>query len=158
MVRFPSHTRIFHSIWLYRAIRFIVAGIFIWAGTFKLLEPDNFAVIIDEFNLLPTRYVWPFAYMLPIIEIVSGIGLVFDLRGCLTAITGMMLLFTGVIIYGIWMGIDVDCGCFGMYDPETSLYGKLKPALLRDIVILLVITYIYYYRWLVKRPQKLHLK
>lgn len=158
MTRITSLTHIFHSIWLYRAIRFIVAGIFIWAGTFKLLEPDNFAVIIDEFNLLPTRYVWPFAYMLPIIEIVSGIGLVFDLRGCLTAITGMMLLFTGVIIYGIWMGIDVDCGCFGMYDPETSLYGKLKPALLRDIVILLVITYIYYYRWLVKRPQKLHLK
>ena len=144
-------THIFHNVWLYRIVRWTVAGIFIWAGTAKLLGVDNFAVVIDEFNILPTNYVWPVAYILPVVEVVAGIGLIFDLWGCLTTITLMMLLFMGVLIYGIWIGIDVDCGCFDMYDPDTSLYGKLKPALNRDIIIMLAIEYLYFFRWIRER-------
>ncbi len=142
-----SINKVFHSIWLYRIIRWILAGIFIWAGTVKLLDPDNFAVIIDEFNILPTRYVWPAAYVLPVFEIIAGLGLIFDLWGCLPVITGLMVFFMAVLVYGIRMGIDVDCGCFGMYDPDTSLYGKLKPALYRDLIIMIGIVYLYYFRW-----------
>jgi uncharacterized membrane protein YphA (DoxX/SURF4 family) len=123
-----------------------VAGLFIWAGISKLLEPDNFAAIIDEFDILPTRLVRPTAYALPILEIVAGIGLAFDVMGSLTIITGLMVFFIGVTGYGIWAGIDVDCGCFGMYDPETSLFGKLKPALIRDIILLLPIMFLYWFR------------
>lgn len=131
---------------LYTAARLFLAFLFIWAGIAKLLEPDNFAVIIDEFNILPTRYVWKTAYLLPITEIIAGIALSFNVRGSLTVITGLMIFFIGIVGYGIWLGIDVDCGCFGMYDPETSLFGKLKPALFRDILLLLPIAYCYWFR------------
>lgn len=144
---YDSITKIFLSIWMYRIIRWILAGIFIWSGVSKLIEPDNFAVIIDEFNILPTSLVWPTAYALPVLEVVAGIGLVFDLWGSLTFITGLMILFMAVLVYGIRMGIDVDCGCFGMFDPATSLYGKLKPALVRDIIIMFGVIYLYYFRW-----------
>lgn len=132
---------------LYMAARLFLAVIFIWAGINKLLEPDNFAVIIDEFDILPLRYAWPAAYILPIIELVAGIGLALDIRGTLTVITGLMLFFIGVVSYGIWQGIDIDCGCFGFYDPETSLFGKLKPALFRDILLLFPIAYCYWFKW-----------
>jgi hypothetical protein len=83
---------------------------------------------------------------LPILEVVSGLALAFDLLGSLAVITMQMLLFIAVLVYGISLGIDADCGCFGMYDPETSLYGKLKPALYRDLLILLGITFLYWSR------------
>ena len=138
---------LFSSLWLYRIVRWVLAAIFIWAGISKLLEPGNFAVIIDEFGILPDTLLRPAAYALPVLECIAGVGLIFDFRGSLTLITALMFLFTGVLIYGIWQGVDADCGCFGMYEPETSLFRKLKPALARDIVMLGIIAYLYWSRW-----------
>lgn len=146
----PGISEILHSIFtarpLYIAVRLFLAVLFIWAGISKLLEPDNFAAIIDEFDILSTGLVRPAAYALPILEILAGIGLVFDVGGSLAVIAGMMAFFIAVVSYGIWEGIDVDCGCFGLYDPETSLFGKLKPALVRDIILLVPIVYLYWFR------------
>lgn len=130
-------------LWLYRIFRWGLAGMFVWAGAAKLLDPDTFAVIIHEYKLLPLSLVRPVAYILPALELIAGLALVFDLRGSLTLVTAQMLLFVGVLLYGIGQGLDIDCGCFGMYDPETSLFGKLKPALYRDLLLFLVIAFLY---------------
>ena len=127
--------------------RLFLAVLFLWAGISKLLDPDKFAVIIDEFGILPTKMIWPVAYALPVVEVMAGIGLVFNVWGSLALATALMIFFIGIVSYGIWKGIDVDCGCFGMYDSETSLLGKLKPALARDFLFLLPIVYIYWFRW-----------
>lgn len=130
-------------LWLYRLLRWGIAFLFIWSGAAKLLDPDTFAVIIHEYRLLPLSLVRPVAYGLPALELLAGLALAFDLRCGLAAVTALMALFIAVLLYGLWHGLDVDCGCFGMYDPETSLYGKLKPALYRDLLMLLVIAFLY---------------
>ena len=41
-------------------------------------------------------------------------------------------LFMAILGYGISMGLDVDCGCFGPEDPESKAFHGLRAALYRD--------------------------
>jgi len=59
----------------------------------------------------------------------------------------MLILFVAVLSYGVWMGLDVDCGCF---DPENfqvagALHG-LRSSLYRDSVMLAGTVFMYTWR------------
>ena len=135
------------SIWPYRGVRMILALIFIWAGVVKILDPDSFAIILEAFDLLPYTWIMPIAVGLPILEILAAIGLLFDVRGSLSAIAGLLVLFLAVLGYGVWLGLDIDCGCFGPGDPEGEAYKGLRPALYRDLVMLAGVVYLYLWRF-----------
>ncbi len=133
--------------WLYRVGRWTLGGIFIYAGGTKLLEPESFAVLVDAFGIIPKGLLVPMAFGLPILEVLGGIGLLFDIRGSLALITALLLLFMGVLGYGIWMGLDVDCGCFGPEDPEAEAFHGLRSSLLRDSVMVAGAMFLYAWRW-----------
>jgi hypothetical protein len=57
------------------------------------------------------------------------------------------MLFITILSYGIWLGLDVDCGCFGPEDPEAQAFHGLRLALVRDIIMMLGIFYLYYQRF-----------
>ncbi|MCF8108742.1 MAG: DoxX family protein [Desulfohalobiaceae bacterium] len=122
--------------WLYTLCRWTLGGIFIYAGGTKLLEPEVFAVLIEAYGILPEGLLMPVAIALPLLEVIAGIGLLFDIRGSLALMTGLLLLFMLVLGYGIWMGLDVDCGCFGPEDPEAEAFHGLRLSLFRDLVML----------------------
>jgi uncharacterized membrane protein YphA (DoxX/SURF4 family) len=128
-----------------RGIRWLLSGIFIYSGLMKLIDPQRFAVVISGFGLLPDALIFPAALLLPILEVVAGVGLVFSLRGSLAAIAGMLVLFMAVLIYGIHLGLDIDCGCFGPEDPEQA-YKGLKTALARDLVLMAGVLFLYWSR------------
>ena len=88
----------------------------------------------------------PVAVGLPVLEVIAGIGLLLDVRGSLALITGLLVLFMVVLGYGIWMGLDVDCGCFGPKDPEAEAFHSLRPALYRDFVMITGVVYLYFWR------------
>jgi uncharacterized membrane protein YphA (DoxX/SURF4 family) len=134
------------SSWAYRSIRFTLGGVFIWSGVSKLADPQSFAVIIDAYGLIPDSWVLPVSVFLPLIELIGGVGLLLDLRGSLTTIAGLLLLFMLILGYGIWMGLDLDCGCFGPDDPEAKAYHGLRPALYRDFFMGAAILYLYSWR------------
>ena len=138
--------KIVFSIWPYRGVRMILAIIFLWAGVVKILDPDSFAIILEAFNLLPNAWIMPVAVGLPALEILAAIGLLFDVRGSLTTVAGLLLLFLAILSYGIWLGLDIDCGCFGPGDPEGEAYKGLRPALYRDVAMLLGVVYLYVWR------------
>jgi len=48
-----------------------------------------------------------------------------------------------VLGYGLWLEIDIDCGCFGKDDPEHKFFSNLKIASLRDLFLLLPVAYLY---------------
>ena len=48
-----------------------------------------------------------------------------------------------VLGYGIWMGLDVDCGCFGPEDPEAEAFHGLRLSLFRDLVMMAGVIFIY---------------
>ncbi|MGD9948418.1 MAG: DoxX family protein [Desulfobulbus sp.] len=126
-------------------IRWILAAIFIYSGVMKLFNPPRFAQIIAGFGLLPASLLIPVAILLPLAELIAGIGLLLNKRGGLTAIALMLVLFMTVLIYGIHLGLDIDCGCFGPEDPEQA-YKGLKPALVRDALMMVAVICLYWWR------------
>jgi hypothetical protein len=132
--------------WIYRLSRWGLGAIFIYAGSLKLLEPKTFAVLLDAFGIVPQVLLMPVAVALPVLEVASGFGLLFDIRGSLEAVAALLVLFIAILGYGIWMGLDVDCGCFGPDDPEAEAFHGLKLSLYRDLIMFAGIAFIYGWR------------
>jgi hypothetical protein len=100
----------------------------------------------------------PIAVALPVLEIVAAVGLFFDVRGSLGALTGLLIFFMAVVSYGIWMGLDIDCGCFGPGDIEGEAYSGLRPALYRNLLLIVGIAYLYGWRFIrAVKPVRLEL-
>ena len=132
--------------WLYKLCRWTLGGIFICAGGTKLFEPEVFAVLIDAYGIVPEGLLMPVAIGLPFLEVIAGFGLLCNFRGSLALITGLLVLFMVVLGYGIWMGLDVDCGCFGPEDPEAEAFHGLRLTLFRDLVMMAGVIFIYGWR------------
>ncbi len=133
--------------WTYRALRWTLGGIFIYAGWSKLMDLEIFAVLIEAFGIVPNRLLIPVAFGLSVLEVIAGILLILDIRGGLELIAGLLIVFMAVLVYGIWMGLDVDCGCFGPEDPEARAFHGLRQSLYRDLVMLAGVGFIYCLRW-----------
>ena len=131
------------SSWIYRIVSWVLGGIFIYSGATKLLAPQTFAVLIEAYGLIPDMLLMPVALILPALEVVAGVGLLFDIRGSLAVIAGLLLLFIAILGYGIRMGLDVDCGCFGPEEPEAEAFHGLRLALYRDMVMLTAVIFLY---------------
>lgn len=99
------------------AARLAVAGIFIYAGTIKLLAPaEEFAYAIETYKVTgPALSLWA-AYLMPWLELYAGLLLA---AGIFTrfnaALCGALLLFFELLLGQAWLrGLPVtSCGCFG---------------------------------------------
>lgn len=125
--------KIFHP-WTYRIVRLALAGVFIYAGTTKLMDPRAFAAIISAYDLVPEALLPVVAIGLPLLEAISGLALLLDRPWGLYIITGLLALFVFVLGYGILLELDVDCGCFGV--EELSRQAGLRMAFYRDLLLL----------------------
>ena len=137
----------FQSPAIYHLIRVLLCIIFLWSGISKLLSPKEFAVIIDSYGLVPEAWIMPLAVFLPLLEIIFGLGLLLDIKGSLLGITGLLMLFVVILIYGIRLGLDVDCGCFGPQDIESGAFHSLRPALYRDFAMIAGVIFLYFWRY-----------
>lgn len=127
-------------------VRFGLAAVFLYAAAGKLADPAAFAKIIGGYGLAPQAALFPLALLLPALEIAAALGMALNLRGALTLYAGLLLLFIFVLGYGIRLGLDVDCGCYGPGDPEGEAYHGLWSALLRDLLLLAACGYICVWR------------
>jgi uncharacterized membrane protein YphA (DoxX/SURF4 family) len=134
--------------WLYHVVRLSISILFIWSGISKLYDPASFAVIIEAYGLIPDLMIIPLAVLLPLAEVTLGVGLTFDIKGSLASITMMLLCFVTILLYGIWLGLDIDCGCFDPGDPEAETFHGLSDALFRDIWLVVGIMYLYLFRYI----------
>lgn len=144
------------SLWTYRFARLIMSSLFIVAGISKLMHLDIFVMIVELYVLdspipVPTSWLQPAALFLAILEVITGIGLLFDLPGFLSLLAGQLFFFIGILFYGIAIGLDVDCGCFIIDDPDKPIHSGLQPALIRDLLLILSVFYLYWWRWQDKR-------
>lgn len=145
---------VFLSRRLSRLIRWTLAGIFLYAGILKLMDPKSFAVIIQAYGLIPESWTMTASIFLSVFEVVAAICLICDIRWSLEMITGLLILFMVILGYGISMGLDVDCGCFGPDDPEQAFSG-LRAALYRDFYMMAGAIYLYSYRFMKNRKKML---
>ncbi len=135
------------SIWSKRAVCVLLGGIFLWSGVTKLIDLNSFVVIIEAYGLIPENWTMAVAVALSLLEIIAGIGLLLDIPGAEAMTAALLVLFIAVLGYAVWMGLDIDCGCFGPGDPEAEAYTGLRPALYRDLVLLAGVFYLYFFRY-----------
>jgi putative oxidoreductase len=119
----PSGARQF----VWRIVDFIVAGIFIYAGVLKVLDPVQFANDIDNYKILPWPISVALAFYLPWLEIFCGLALVvrFLYRGALSILTASIVVFTLATVAAKVRGLDITCGCFGHASQHWSFPAHL---------------------------------
>jgi uncharacterized membrane protein YphA (DoxX/SURF4 family) len=132
------------NLWVYRILRIIIGGVFVYSGAVKIMDVKGFARMVSQYDLVPDTLLAPVAYGLPVLELLAGIGLIFEIPWALTAISGMLVIFIGVLWYGVLQGLDIDCGCFST--EELKGQDSLRKALYRDIFMVAVCGYFYLYR------------
>jgi uncharacterized membrane protein YphA (DoxX/SURF4 family) len=126
--------------------RWLLATVFLFAGIPKVADPQTFATIIGAYGLLPEMMLLPMAVLLPLAEIAAAVALIWGRREGLWGAGLMLLLFIAVLGYGIQMGLDIDCGCFGPEDPEHKAFAGLRVALIRDILLFIPLLYGTWYK------------
>ena len=119
---------------LWRLVGLIAAGIFIYAGVLKVLDPVQFASDIDNYKILPWPVTVALAFYLPWLEIFCALGLVFRFfyRGALSILTLSILIFTLATIAAKVRGLDITCGCFG----HASQHWSFPAHLITNLAIL----------------------
>ncbi len=119
---------------LWRIVDFAVAGIFIYAGVLKAIDPVQFASDIDNYKLLPWPVSVAIAFYLPWLEIFCALGLVFRFlyRGALSILALSIVVFTLATIAAKVRGLDITCGCFG----HASQHWSFPAHLLTNLAIL----------------------
>src|SRR5207249_5681878 len=125
---------------LWRIVDLVVAGIFIYAGAIKALDPVQFASDIDNYKILPWPVSVALAFYLPWLEIFCGFSLVIRslFRGALSILTALILVFTLITIAAKLRGLDITCGCFGHASQNWSFSAHLATnlAILAALVVL----------------------
>jgi uncharacterized membrane protein YphA (DoxX/SURF4 family) len=134
------------SRWSYLAVRIVLAAIFIYAGSLKLMDPKAFARTISHYDLVPELLLPAIAIGLPAIEVLAGMALAMDFRSGLYGITGMLLLFVGILGYGVLNELDIDCGCFGSL--ELAEREGLAHAFYRDLVLVGAAAFLHWSRFI----------
>ncbi len=133
---------------IYHTLRYLLIAVFLWSGISKAMAPQQFAEVVAAYGLLPENVTVPVALFLIAAEIIAAAGLCLEIRGSLGAITSMILVFLVILGYGIYLGLDIDCGCFGPDDPEGLAFHDLRGAFIRDIGLLCACGYLYCWRFL----------
>jgi len=130
----------------YFILRLIMGVLFIWAGAVKLSDPQAFATTINLYGLVTWSMAKVLAHLIPAIEIITGLGLIMDIKGALEAVVAFLLGFMGILLYAIYLGLDADCGCFGTPSSPDEEPTTALEAIIRDLGMLALCGGIYWQR------------
>jgi uncharacterized membrane protein YphA (DoxX/SURF4 family) len=118
-------------------IRLILGAVFVIASVDKILHPAAFAKVIYNYQLLPDVLINLTAIILPWLELLLGILLIWGLwlPGAALLANLLLLVFFGALLFNVARGLDVHCGCFSTSTegtPATTWY------LIRDTIFLVL--------------------
>jgi len=114
MVTGPTRklSAVLFSPWIYHPLRLFIGGLFLYTGATKLVDTAGFEQSIAAYGILPAVLLPCAAIGLPALEVVAGFGTLINRRWAILGTLAMMVLFTGVLGYGVATGLEIDCGCF----------------------------------------------
>lgn len=115
-------------------LRIAIGIIFLLASFDKLQHPEAFARIVENYRILPDILIAPVAIILPWVEFICGISMVFNVMSCGAALilSTLMIIFLTALGFNAYRGLDVACGCF---TTEPSSGGNALWYILRDVAI-----------------------
>ena len=94
--------------------RIILGIIFIYASYDKILDPAGFSKNIHNFHMTPIAVENLAALIIPWLELIIGVFLIFGLflEGTTNIIMALLVFFIIILSQAVFRGIDVHCGCF----------------------------------------------
>jgi putative oxidoreductase len=96
--------------------RLILAGFFILSASGKLVDIERYSVdAVYNFGVLPMLLARPFGLVMPFIELLCGLGLLFGVLTRLSALGIGLMSIAFFIAKAIVLsqGRSIECGCFG---------------------------------------------
>lgn len=108
--------------WLGHVCAILVAGVFLYAGIEKIIQPRDFINTIRFYRILPESLVTPFGLLLPWWEVGAALAILWPrTRGAGAAlIGGMCVMFMIAVSYAaFYLGANINCGCFGKSDTAS---------------------------------------
>jgi len=117
-------------------LAFALATVFTYAGIVKILDPSEFAIAIETYQILPYEAGVALALLLPWIEIIAATALLIPRfrPGALLTIGGLCIIFLFGILQAWLRGLDIQCGCFG--SEAASSTGYYIGLIFRDLLLL----------------------
>jgi uncharacterized membrane protein YphA (DoxX/SURF4 family) len=86
-----------------------------WSMGSMRVSLSMFAMQVDSYQLLPPALVSPAAHFLPPFELFLGLWLLSGilLRGSALITSLLLAVFFGVMVRSYFLGLEINCGCFG---------------------------------------------
>ena len=128
-------------LWLARICGVLLGGLFVYAGVSKVLDPAQFALQIRNYQFAPWWMIHPAALVLPWIEIVAGLLLILGIWAIEATIvlSGVLALFLLAISWAVYLGLDIECGCFAGHTKVGWLKLAENAALLAVAALSLLV-------------------
>lgn len=106
------------------SMRFILAGVFLAAGFAKLLSSEEFALAVQNYDLVPPKAAALVARLLPPLEVACAVLLLLGLgiRPVSAVLALLLVVFSSAVAINLARGREIDCGCFGA-STERRLSG-----------------------------------
>lgn len=128
--------------WALLLLRVILGTIFIFAALPKIQDPPSFAHLVYNYKLLPLTMINMVALVLPWLELICGVFLIFGIwkRTVAIVVAALLVLFIAGIAINLTNGNAIQCGCFGhaaMKSP-AELIHEMKLDLIRDAALLAI--------------------
>ena len=113
-----------------------MAAMFLTACYYKLKNPAEFAMATAQYQLLPKPTVYAFAILMPALELVVSMGLLFTkwTREMYLLLAVMWVMFIVALAQALLRRLGITCGCFDIAGALST--GETWFSLLRDIVLL----------------------
>lgn len=127
-------------------IRLIIGGVYVYVAWNKLINPEEFAKAIKNYEMLPLQAINIIAITLPYIELFAGLFLIFGFykKGS-SAILGLTLVvFIFALTSAYARGLNIDCGCgFTSTTQESSSKTDLLVRIFQDILMLIGVVIVF---------------
>jgi len=129
---------------VFPALRFLLAGLFLYAGLVKASASAQFALALVPFTIIPATWLGPIALILPLVEILGGLFLLLPSTKRIGAavILALCIGFVTILAWALTQGIIVSCSCFGR-DDAPSAY-KMALTMARDVLLAAAALAIYF--------------
>lgn len=127
---------------LSRITALILAGIFIYAGVIKIMDPIGFARDLDNYHMLPWAISVRLAFYLPWLEVFCGLAVLcgFFYRGALLLLNALIFIFAIAAVTAKVRGLDITCGCFG----HASKNWSFSNHLILDLALLVAAAFLWF--------------
>ncbi len=121
------------------AVRIALGAVLLLAGSLKIGDPEQFALVIARYGIVPDFLVPYGAVMVPALEVLTGVLLLVGYRIRAASLVGaaMMAVFSVFIAAAMARGERFDCGCFNFGRVGLGISETVGPwVLARDLLFL----------------------